>query len=349
MAMHSSVLAYAESFGSSYANTIARPAPLTADSSHPVERLYALAAAYVEVIEHWSCSVQDVIRFSTLAAELVGLVERAPAVCHGMAPHLPFASPSLRHAFAAAVVGILLGQAIRLDARRQHTVAKAALFMNLPSLDLQDDLVAPHAVPSEAQRITLARHPKLAADLLRDTPGADLAWIEAVEQHHESLDGSGYPAALAGDEICLEARILKLADVWVALVAPVRLLRSAKTPRAALHGLLSRHRQQFDARLIEALRRVIGRCPPGTVVRLANRETALVVDVPHGMALPRRVIAILGVHGRLLREPVQRDTRRTHYAIREITTLRGIAMPPGFWRQLWALAETTTQERGQRP
>lgn len=343
--MHASTRAFAETFGTSYANTLARPAPLAPEHTAPCDRLAALAAAYVEVIEHWSCTVADVIRFSTLAAELVGLVERAPAICLGMAPHLPFASPSLRHAFSAAVLGIRLGQAIRLDARRQHTVAKAALFMNLPSLDLQDDLVAPYAMPSDAQRITLARHPQLAADLLRESPGADLAWIEAVLQHHEALDGSGYPAALVGDEICLEARILKVADVWYALVAPQRLLRSAKTPRAALHWLLSRSRQQFDARLLEALRRITGICPPGTVVRLANRETALVVDAPHGMMLPRRVITILGVHGRLLRDPVQRDTRRARHAIRDITLLKGIQIPFAFWRQLWAIAETSAPER----
>lgn len=343
--MQVSTLAFATNFGASYANSVARPAPIAAGRTAPYDHLAALAAAYVEVIEHWSCTVQDVIRFSTLAAELVGLVERAPAVCLGMAPHLSFASPSLRHAFSAAVLGIHLGRAIRLDARRQHTVAKAALFMNLPSLDLQDDLVAPHAVPSDAQRITLARHPRLAADLLRETPGADLAWIEAVEQHHEAIDGSGYPAALAGDEICLEARVLKIVDVWYALVTPQRFLRSAKTPRAALHWLLSRSRQQFDAHLLEVLRRVTGSYPPGTVVRLANRETALVVDMPHGMMLPRRVITILGIHGRPLRDPVQRDTRKAHFAIRDITTLKSFQIPTAFWCRLWAMAATSTLEQ----
>jgi hypothetical protein len=338
-AMHASALAFVTSFGSAFANSVARPAPIAPARAAPCERLHALARAYVDAIERWACSVADVMRFSTLAAELVGLVEQAPVVCLAMAPHLALPSPSLRHAFAAAILGIHLGRAIRLDARRLHTVAKAALFMNLPSLDLQDDLVAPHAKPSPAQRIALMRHPQLAADLLRESPGADLCWIEAVEQHHESLDGSGYPAALAGDEICLEARILKIVDVWYALVAPQRMLRSAKTPRAALHWLLSRQRQQFDARLLEALRRITGICPPGSVVRLANRETALVISASRGMSLPREVITILGAHGRLLREPVRRDTRRTHNAIREITTINGVALSPAFWRQIWTLVQ----------
>lgn len=331
-------LAFAESYVTAYANSVARPAPLAPASPAPCDRLAAIATSYVEVIEDWSCTVQDVIRLSTLAAELVGLVDRAPQVCLGMGPHLALHSPSLRHAFSAATLGIHIGRAIQLDAIRQHTVAKAALFMNLTSVELQDDLTAPYAIPSEAQRITLARHPQLAADLLRDSPGADLCWIEAVEQHHESLDGSGYPAALRGDEICLEARILKIADVWCALVAPQRFHRNPKTPREAMHWLLSRSRQMFDPRLLEALRRVNGAYPPGTLVRLANRETAIVVDTPQNAARPRQVISFLGAHGRLFREPVRRDTSRSHYAIRDVTTLKTVTIKPDYWNRIWALA-----------
>lgn len=333
-------LAFVESFGTAYANSAAHPRLLQPASPTPCDHLAAIAQAHVDIIEGWSCTVQDVIRLSTLAAELVVLVDRAPQVCLGMGPYQTQHSPSLRHGFFAAIVGIHIGRAIRLDAVRQHTVAKAALFMNLPAIDLQDDLVAPHAVPSNAQRIALRRHPQLAADLLRDSPGADLRWIEAVEQHHESLDGSGYPAALAGDEISLEARILKVADVWCALVAPQRLLRLPWTPRAAMHWLLSRSRQQFDARLLEALRRVSGAWPPGTLVRLANRETAIVVDAPRGMSKPSAVVSFLGAHGRLLREPVRRDTRRAHTALRDIAQLKHVALQTGYWNRIWALAET---------
>jgi len=336
--MNAPALAFAESFGTAYANSAARPTPIESASPAPCDRLSAIAAGYVEVIEGWSCTVQDVIRLSTLAAELVGLVDLAPQVCLGMGSHIPLHSPSLRHGFSAAILGIHLGRAIQLDARRQHTIAKAAMFMNLTAIELQDDLAAPYAMPSDAQRITLARHPQLAADLLRDSPGTDLCWIEAVEQHHESLDGSGYPAALRGDEISLEARILKIADVWCALVAPQRLLRNPKAPREAMHWLLSRSRQMFDPRLLEALRRVNGTYPPGTLVRLANRETAIVVDTPHNAARPRQVISFLGAHGRLFREPVRRDTQRSHYAIREVTTLKAVTIKPDYWNRIWALS-----------
>lgn len=323
---------------SAFANSAVRPPPLASASSPPCDRLLAIAAGCVDVIDGWSCSVQDVIRLSTLAAELVGLNDSAPQVCLGMAPHAPIVSPALRHAFFAAIVGVQLARGLRLDAVRQLAVAKAALTMNLSALELHDDLATKEAAPSEPQRITLLRHPLLAADLLLDSPGADLRWIEAVEQHHEALDGSGYPRALRGDEICLEARILKLADAWCALIAPRRRNRGAKSPREAIHWLLSRHRQHFDPRLLDALRRLNGSYPPGTLVRLASRETAIVVDLPHGAAPPRRVIAFLGAHGSLYRDPVRRDTGRSHYAIRGYAPLPSAAIAPAYWSSLWQLA-----------
>ena len=301
------------------------------------ERLKALADTYVEIIEGWSCTGEDVIRLSTLATDMIGLIDAAPQFCLGMGQHLPLSSPSMRHAFFVAILGVQVAQGMGLGAARQLTVAKAALIMNLASFELQDDLAFPLASPSEAQRITLQRHPQLTGELLRDSPGADTDWIAAVEQHHESLDGSGYPLALRGDEICLEARILKLADVWCALVAPRR-HREPKPPRDSMHWLLTRSRQCLDPQLFDTLRRLNGHFPPGTLLRLANRETAIVTEAPRGSSQPRQVIAFLGSHRSLLRDPVRRDTRRSLYAIRGFTTLPAIEIRPAYWDHIWTLS-----------
>lgn len=315
----------------------ARPQPATAP---PCERLKAIADGYVESVEAWACTPQDVARLGAVAADLVRLVHAAPQICLGMGRHLPLSSAAMRHAFFAAIVGLRVAQAIRLDPIRQLAVAKGALIMNLASFDLQDHLAGPQAEPSVAQRIALARHPLLVTALLLETPGADLRWIEAVAQHHESLDGSGYPSALRGEQICLEARILKLADMWCALVAPHR-CRAAKSPREAIHWLLSRSRQCLDPRLFDALRRQTGHFPPGTLVRLANRETALVADCPRGTAAPRQVISFMGAHGKLFRDPVRRDTTRAAYALRGYADRPPPEIKPAYWNRIWELSKAT--------
>lgn len=312
-----------------------RPRPPS--TSRPCENLQAVADDFVECIEAWACTAQDAARLGAVAADLVRLVDAAPEISFGMGRHLPLSSAAMRHAFFAAIVGLRVAQSIRLDPIRQLAVAKAALIMNLTSFDLQDDLAGPQTEPSVAQRIALARHPLLATALLLETPGADLRWIETVAQHHEAMDGSGYPSGLRGEQICLEARILKLADMWCALVAPHR-SRAAKSPREAIHWLLARNRQCLDPRLFDVLRRETGHFPPGTLVRLANRETALVADSPRGTAAPRQVIAFLGIHGSLYRDPVRRDTARAAYAVRGYADRAAPHIETAYWNRIWELS-----------
>ncbi|NOT28080.1 MAG: HD domain-containing protein [Acidobacteria bacterium] len=68
------------------------------------------------------------------------------------------------------------------------------------------------------RRTTSARHAEAGYDILK---GIDFPWpiAEFVRQHHERLDGSGYPRGLRGDEICLEAQIIGVADAVEAMAA----------------------------------------------------------------------------------------------------------------------------------
>lgn len=312
------------------------PAAATTPGS-AFDRLRGIAEGFVQAVENWSCTQEDVLRLSTLATELVGLIDAAPQVCLGMGARLAINSSSMRHAFYTAVVGAQLGRVLRMDAISLLAVVKGAMVMNLSSFQLQDDLATPWAKPSLGQRITLGRHPQLSADLVASSPGADLRWIEAVEQHHEAMDGSGYPYALEGEQICPEARILKAADLWCALVNP-RPNRSAKSPREALHWLLSRARQCLDPTILGALHRLSGNYPPGTLVRLANREVAIVTGWPRGNAPPRYVVALLSAQNTLLREPVARDTGKSAHAVRSYTFLPQIEIKPAYWNKVWATA-----------
>jgi hypothetical protein len=310
--------------------------PAIPPTVHPFDRLRGIADRYVEVIEGWACNREDVLRLSTLAADLLGLVDAEPHVTLGMAGQVAMTSPAMRHAFNVAVVAIQLGRTVQLETPRLMALAKAALFMNITAFHLQDDLAVPLANPTLGQRISLSRHPQLAVQLLMSSPGADLRWIEAVEQHHECMDGSGYPHALLGEEICLEARIVKLADLWCSLISP-RPHRTPKSPQEAMHWLLSRSRQRLDPKLLEALRRLMGNYPPGTLVRLANREIALVTTWPRGNAAPRYVVALFSAHNVLLRDPVQRDTGKSAYAVRGYSFLPQAEVRSTHWNRVWAI------------
>ena len=83
--------------------------------------------------------------------------------------------------------------------------------------------------------------------------GIEFPWpvAEAVRQHHERLDGSGYPRGLKGEEILLEARILAVADAVEAMLAP-RPQRAALALGACIDELQSQAGRRYDARVVKA-------------------------------------------------------------------------------------------------
>lgn len=276
----------------------------------------------------------DVQTLITLAAALRQLVQGHPELSIGMSNLLDMSSLARRHSLHVATVGILLAREMGLAEEAQHTVACAALTMNLSSHDLQDRLSQTGEQPGAADRAELRMHAWHSAETLVRLGVGDARWLLAVSQHHENLDGSGYPFGIAGPAITREARILRTADVWCALLSH-RHRRTCRYPRQALRELFRRERGRLDDAAMLALRRVMGYYPPGTVVRLANRETALVTRWFERRARPGYVVSLLRPTGNPVARHQIRDTTRPAYAIREYTYL---PLYPGSldWSGVWA-------------
>jgi len=93
-------------------------------------------------------------------------------------------------------------------------------------------------------------HAERGAETLRHI---EFPWpvAEVIRQHHERLDGSGYPRGLKGEEILLEARVLGVADAVEAMLAP-RPQRAALTVAACIEELQSQAGRRYDARVVKA-------------------------------------------------------------------------------------------------
>ncbi|MEK9802847.1 MAG: HD domain-containing phosphohydrolase [Curvibacter sp.] len=113
--------------------------------------------------------------------------------------------------------------------------------------------------------------------------------LMAIAQHHEMMDGSGFPMKPPASELSLAARILALVNRYDNLCNPVRLV-SALTPHEALSLLFAQHKARFDNLVLSAFIRMMGVYPPGSVVQLIDGRYALVVSVNSVRPLKPRVI-----------------------------------------------------------
>jgi response regulator RpfG family c-di-GMP phosphodiesterase len=96
----------------------------------------------------------------------------------------------------------------------------------------------------------LKMHPSIAADIIGQAPALK-AVAPIVYHHHEHYDGSGYVAGVAGSAIPLGARILAVADAYVAMTSD-RPYRAAMTPDRATAELVDKSGSQFDPRVVSA-------------------------------------------------------------------------------------------------
>ena len=318
----------------------AESAAFQPSTSSLLRQLEQLAKRFDQVMASWRCVLEDVLFVRDLAVKIVELVRAHPEICLGMAGHLNMRSPAIAHDFHVAVVATLAAQAMDLSFKQQLTVVRAALAMNLSTFEMHDNLAYTSKALTLAQRINIARHPLLASELLAHSPGADMQWIDAVEQHHEAMDGTGYPFGLAGKDICVEARVIKAADLWCALLSP-RATRLGKHPHHAMQELQSRERMRLDTSVLAAMRRRLGNFPPGTLVRLASRETAVVTGFALGNAAPRHVVAIFNPAGEIIAWPKLRDTGKTAFALRGYTNVPQYQTQAPDWEKVWSLVHTS--------
>ena len=121
----------------------------------------------------------------------------------------------------------------------------------------------------------IKRHPEAGRRLLEELGGFSPVVRDLVSDHHERLDGRGYPRGLTEEELPLHTRILTVCDVYDALVSD-RVYRAAWTPERAFELLRDDAGSAFDERCVEALARVVGleRGRPGLGRRRRRRAAA---------------------------------------------------------------------------
>lgn len=184
----------------------------------------------------------------------------------------------------AQFVGYL---ASSLEALRPHRLGAvaAALLADVGMLKTSSSAFGQIRVLTDDERAALERHPLESAAMADRIPGFDPILARAIAQHHERLDGSGYPSAASGEEITPVGRLLACADVYVARRSR-RAHREASDPSAALTGTLA---EADSGQLDEAIARGLlnlSLYPVGTVVELATTEIAEVVATQNAQNNP---------------------------------------------------------------
>jgi len=161
------------------------------------------------------------------------------------------------HSRRVALLAVRVGEALGLAPAHVRHLAVGGLLHDIGKLDVPAEILRKPGRLTDAEYAEVERHPAAGERLLAELGGFPAAVHRLVAEHHERLDGAGYPRGLTASELAVGPRILAVCDVFDALVSD-RVYRDAWSPERALALLRAESGTAFDAACVESLARVVG-------------------------------------------------------------------------------------------
>jgi len=279
-----------------------------------------------------SCAIETEQLLTTLAAnEKINVVETTKYISNQIrhcckinanstlaAVHLADSfSYSVLHPLHTAILCELLMRRLSFTDEQEQTVISAALTMNIGMHELQNELFAQTTPLTDEQTLAINQHPQKSVEILKKAGVNDTHWLTIVGQHHERINGEGYPDKLAGKAIHQGAKVIALADMYAAMITP-RAYRKPIMAQQALKDIFSKRGQSVDDQLTQMLIREVGIYPPGSFVTLVNGDIAIVIKratVRNGKTIAPSVCSIIGPRGGMYSRYKMHDSSMDQYKI----------------------------------
>jgi len=183
----------------------------------------------------------------------------------------------LEHSVNLSVLMSVFGKAREVERATLHKAVVGALLHDIGKVMVPNTVLQKPSRLSDQEFEKMKAHATYSHDLLMSTPGISDLTIQVASQHHERMDGSGYPNGLKGDEICTYGRMVAIVDVYDAITAD-RCYHKGMPPTSALKKLLEWSGGHLDPMLVQEFIRCVGIYPVGSLVRLKSDHLGIVVE-----------------------------------------------------------------------
>lgn len=180
------------------------------------------------------------------------------------------------HSVNSATLMGIFAQAYGLPILEVEQCITGALLHDLGEAQINQEFFerAGPLTPSEYAQVK--EHVNIGLDLIKDLPDISPITRNIVHQHHERIDGSGYPSGLKGDQISLHGRMFAIVDTYDA-VTNNRCYKEAIPSSFGMRTLLELSKTHFDEALVHQFIKCMGVYPTGSLVRLNNGFLAVVI------------------------------------------------------------------------
>lgn len=195
----------------------------------------------------------------------------------------------------------------------------AGILHDIGMVRLPEELVRREGLHTRQELESIKKHPFYGLEILqkfRDDLPASV--FHVVAQHHERLNGGGYPCYLKDDQILQMSMLCAIADVYDRLTTPWGAVRKGCLPQEALALIFQGADEQYPRELVEQFTKLMGIYPVGSFVKLESGEMGLVIKVNRDNLLSPQLVMLFDKGGQRIEKLQIRDLSRNEESEREL-------------------------------
>lgn len=185
---------------------------------------------------------------------------------------------TFEHSINVSVLLVNFCHHLGLDRRTIHAAAIGGLLHDVGKVHTPDAILNKAGPLTDEEFAQIRAHVDNGVDIAGGIEGISDLSLTIVAQHHEHMDGGGYPIGLKGDQISQLGQMAAIVDVYEALTS-TRTYRPAMEPSQALQRIFGWSKQQFNKDLVQRFIQCVGIYPVGTLVLLDSGMVAIVTEI----------------------------------------------------------------------
>lgn len=218
----------------------------------------------------------DMAQIRAISDSLVEQVLQRPEAMHILTQLKSADSYLIDHGLHCVILLTQWAAEKKIEQQRLFTIGMGTLSMDLGMAKVPLLLAHKQSELSDKERRTIERHVQWSLELIDGSDAIDETGKTIIAQHHERLDGSGYPSGLCDSEISELARMAAIVDTYDSLTTD-RPYRKGLRWEEAMTIMETQESQRLDQSLLAEFRKLVGSYPVGSMVRLSDDSIAIVV------------------------------------------------------------------------
>lgn len=180
----------------------------------------------------------------------------------------------LEHSLNCSILLTMFAKSKNMSKEEIESLSLAGLLMDVGMTNMPDEITKSPKKLTTSQQEMMTTHVDIGIDLVEKCGDISEIVRDIIFNHHERIDGSGYPDAQSKQDVSIYSRMAAIVDSYDAMTSP-RLFRKPITPSRALIRLLKD--SAYDQTLVAQFIQCVGVHPVGSLVKLSNDRLAIVV------------------------------------------------------------------------